>query len=329
MKGIWKHTLKRAAALIVALMMVLTVTPVLAQETDPLSVSLNWTDSEGGAVSAAAVRLTYAGFENYFWAYLPADAPLDAVSLSISDASGRYMFFAPENGAVLSGLQDAGTGIGAVTPVDIVCYDGEMRQVATLHLYVSTQAQQPEQPSFAPPQVTVRFVNQQTGEDVASSYQQTCALGEDTTVTAPQVDGYHLVGSDSQTVTVDVNGNPSVWDVTFYYEADQQAVAPDVTIHCVDLNSNTEIYTTTQGTTLGQVNTIYAPTLEGYDLSGSGEETVTVDAQGNADKVEVTFYYTAKTYTAPDVTIHCVDLNSNTEIYTTTQGTTLRSEERR
>ena len=31
MKGIWKYTLKRAAALIVALMMVLTVTPVLAQ----------------------------------------------------------------------------------------------------------------------------------------------------------------------------------------------------------------------------------------------------------------------------------------------------------
>ena len=119
-------------------------------------------------------------------------------------------------------------------------------------------------------------------------------------------------------MTVDAQGNADKVEVTFYYTA-KTYTAPDVTIHCVDLNSNTEIYTTTQGTTLGQANAIYAPTLEGYDLSGSGEETVTVDAQGNADKVEVTFYYTAKTYTAPQIIIHCVDQDTNTEIKTLEQ----------
>ncbi len=135
-------------------------------------------------------------------------------------------------------------------------------------------------------------------QPVADDATATCSEGV-TDVRAEPVnlkDGYRLIGSDIQQVTVDANGaNPA--EIIFFYEYVQTAaptVNPvDVTIHYLDETSHMPVAQDTYFTCAeGDTDVYPAPNdlLSDYELSATAPVKVTVTAQG-ADPAEVTFYY--------------------------------------
>ena len=91
----------------------------------------------------------------------------------------------------------------------------------------------------------------------------------------------------------------------------------DVTIMCVDADTNETIYTTSQTCAPGPY-TITAPMLPDYDLVSDGAVNGTVDANG-ANPAQAVFGY-RKQVSAVDVAIVCVDADTNETIYTSAQN---------
>ncbi|MBE5777073.1 MAG: hypothetical protein E7326_06155, partial [Clostridiales bacterium] len=315
----WKNTLNRLAALVLAIMLALPYAPAFADE-DPFSVVLSWQDPEGQMQSAQAQRLHYSGFENYLWVYLPAEAPLDAITLNVTDESGYLVRFDPENGSVLSGLANSGSSIHD-QPVIITGYDDSGFGAAVYYLYVSTDAEMADEPSFRAPSVPVRYVDE-NGNEIGSTSVE-AALGQSTAVSAPDFDGYTLISDRTQYVAVDFMGNAMVSEVVFRYQQNVVYTAPSIPVNCYDENGNV-LYSWNQETVLDSTTTVTAPSFDGYELNDSAEKYISVDAQGNADVDEITFSYKAIVYTAPSIPVICYDENGNV-LYSWNQETVLGS----
>ena len=163
------------------------------------------------------------------------------------------------------------------------------------------------------PVVTVRCVDAADESVVLYTEEKQAELGMQNTLHAPHVDGYELSGDAEKYVQVDEWGIADVYEVTFKYTAIVYH-APAVNVVCLDRATNAVIHTETVQTAVDSTMRISAPAVADYQVSGSAEDYVTVDAKGNADKLEVVFYYDAIMYVAPVIDVVCVDETTRQEI---------------
>ena len=145
MKHQW--ILRKAAALLTALLLVVSVMPAAcaaSPDWDQLQIILSWTDESGTAQSAYAVPVTQteAG-EGVFWAMLPPEALMSGVTFEASHPLHAYEI-SPAAGTVLEGLSDAGQAIDGISYYPVSAYDPETGMAETFLLYVSTVTSQPE-----------------------------------------------------------------------------------------------------------------------------------------------------------------------------------------
>lgn len=314
MKG--THRLIAFIVLIACLLTPLTTQAATAQD---ISISVQWTDALGNTqFSAPAVPVTEEPEENRFWLTLPWDAPMDALTLQISDLSGTYVSFAPNQGDVLEGIADAnGTLDGPFTIISACNAFGEWTGV--YYLYVSYQPLPQETP--AQPQsalVTVHYVDEYNQPLLPD---QTLQLEEGShTVSAEEIENYRLISPASFPVTVDAFGGAYPSDITFGYAFVPQPA--QVTVHYHDENGVAILPDETL-TLEGGSHTVSAQNIEHYTLYSPSSFPVTVDANG-ANPSEITFAYIRELATAT-VTVHYVNEYGtqlmNDQIVTLEEGT--------
>ena len=152
---------QRVLALVLTLMMLLTgfTLPAQAEDWQQLSVILSWTDGAGNPVSATAAPVSWSEDQAY-WVRVTPEALAQGMTLSVTDPTGQYTYTTP-TGDVLTGVFDAGTTIdGTILPVEITAYDGAGNAVAVYHLYVSTQADVPQEIKPEPARADVQVIYQ-------------------------------------------------------------------------------------------------------------------------------------------------------------------------
>ena len=138
--------LKRATALLAALLLALSALPLASAASEDwasLQISLSWYDSLGVMQSATAFPAgeTEAG-EGCFWVLLPADAPLDGLTFSAFHPIHEYQY-SPEPGATLAGVTDAGEYMDGVSYIPVSVTDPATGMTEVFFLYVSTVTDQP------------------------------------------------------------------------------------------------------------------------------------------------------------------------------------------
>ncbi|WP_270758226.1 MucBP domain-containing protein [Lacticaseibacillus paracasei] len=117
--------------------------------------------------------------------------------------------------------------------------------------------------------------------NVLKSTTQTANVGEQATVNAPSIAGYDLQGAQQQTVTAKEG-----LTVTFAYKKHVEVPASaNITVQAVD-ESGQVLKTAKQTAKVGEQLTISAPAVDGYDLQGAQQQTVTAQ-----DGMTVTFKY--------------------------------------
>ncbi len=142
----YQWILKRATALLAALLMALSALPLAAAASadwTELQISVSWYDSTGALQSAAAFPAgeTETG-EGCFWMLLPADAPLDGLTFTAFHPAHEYQY-SPEPGSVLAGVTDAGEYMDGVSFVPVSVTDPGTGMTESFYLYVSTVTDQP------------------------------------------------------------------------------------------------------------------------------------------------------------------------------------------
>ena len=110
MKGI-----NRFVAWLLVLSWLMLPVGALAASAQDMSISVQWTDGVGNVrLSDMAVPVSADMGENRFWITLPLDAPLDGLTLNISDLTGGLSSFMPGQGETLANVQDAMGSLNAV-----------------------------------------------------------------------------------------------------------------------------------------------------------------------------------------------------------------------
>ncbi|MGN0779478.1 MAG: MucBP domain-containing protein, partial [Aristaeellaceae bacterium] len=291
---------QRVMALMLTLMLLLTgyTVPAQAEDWQNLSITLSWTDGAGNPASAMATPVAWSE-DRAYWVRVTPEAMAQGMTLTVSDPSGQYTYTTPY-GDVLTGVMDAGSAMDStVMPVEVTAYDGAGNAVAVYHLYVSTQADVPEEPKAEPATAEVQVVYQTVDGIQLGSTTKHCVEGESNEVYAAEIDGYTLAADYSaavQYVTVNSDGTASPNPVIFYYNAVQvEPATAEVTVQYMTVDGML-LSSQTQWCTEGQSNEVYAAELDGYTLAtdySAAVQYVTVNSDGTASPNPVIFYYNA------------------------------------
>ena len=195
-----RFNISRGGALFLALMMLLSPVMGLAQPPlDPITIAASWTGADGSAQTANSVLVTYEGYQNTYWLYLPMEAVQADAAVTVTDNyPGTYPggFTLPQ-GQPLSmlGYIDAGAGLSQ-QPVYFQALDANNMPMADFTLYVSTLAPTPEPPQPVetpvpqPLNIPVRYVDQNTGAELMPASSVSAPVGQTTPVYAQPIDGY-------------------------------------------------------------------------------------------------------------------------------------------
>ena len=344
--------LRKVLALVLAALLALSPLAALAGglPADPCIISVQWTDGQGMTQFAQAVRVPYAGFEDCYWVQVPADAPLQGLTLQIMDTTGMYPRFSISSGSLLSFVTDAGTSLTTGTPVEIMAYTADGEPGACYYLYISTLAALPEAPGaldapteapteaptaapVMPVEIPVRYMCD--GYEIASATVATLQEGS-TPVYAQPFDlpeGYLLLGENVQYVLLTAEG-ASQYEVVFNYQyvapteaptaIPTEAPVPAATITVSYLSMPEGLPVARDGVVTceaGQRIVVFANPeglLPGYTLVSAAEVEVFVDAFGTPSSPTVNFWYQyeapatpAPTIAPAQVYIHYVDEAGN------------------
>ena len=291
--------LRRLAAWMTSLLMLLSplALPALALTQDEINamptVTLFYQLAEDGETLSMAATPTSDSFGKAYWAMLPAEAFSYPVTLSVT-ANPNYPYtFTPEDGAQV--FADAGTVdySGAYTAID--AYQDDMF-VEEYHLYVSP-AEMPLEVS--PADVPVYYVDADDPGVVLYSTTFTAYYNIDNVVVVdPSLvpSDYTFVGQENGVyVSVDEYGQASPSSVTFSFRmAAQQGT---LTVYYVDDYGNTfnsETRTLDPGSYDITPDYNYVP--DGYTLTGSDTQPVTVENSGVTSPDSVTFTFAQPVY---------------------------------
>lgn len=134
------------------------------------------------------------------------------------------------------------------------------------------------QPEDKAQPVTVLYVDQD-GTSILAPEQLTGKVGEDVSVTAPEIEGYTLDGSATQSATISEEGQT----ITFTYikdkEVEPEKVGKSVNVLYVD-DYGTPIAEATELTgKYGETVTATAKDIEGWVLSGEATQTATISEE--------------------------------------------------
>ncbi len=151
------------------------------------------------------------------------------------------------------------------------------------------------------PSVVVRYIDQNTGNDIREPESVICPINSSTAVQARTVSGYTLSGQAIRYVSVDAQGKASPEEVVFVYIQDSVPQVAWVQVVYRDIEG-VQLYTATEpcdvGTTLTVAVDISQVPAE-YELSDSLQKTIEVVS---AETDEVTFWFrkrTVNTFTIP------------------------------
>ena len=144
--------------------------------------------------------------------------------------------------------------------------------------------------------VTIRYVDAATMQDIATAQQQGDLGPGSHSIEARPEDlpiHYHLVGDQTQTVTVDADGNPDRVEVVFNYN--YEVPKASITIRYVDAATMLDVASPQQQADLGpgphEIQANPTDLQQYYVLAGAPSQTVNVDANGLTDKAELVFSY--------------------------------------
>ncbi|MDD4080205.1 MAG: SH3 domain-containing protein [Eubacteriales bacterium] len=305
------RSIRRIAALITALLMMLPSLLALGQMQQPVIFTLAYTDSQGQPVLAEALPVPYEGYATSYWLYLDPQAQADpGANLIIQDTFNQYPGgFTTASGTPIDQLffMDAGMDLTGM-PLEVQALGPNDETMATYYLYISLAAQQPYPPEAAQPApIAIHYVDQ-NGQEFASE-QRTLDPGPHPVAPDPGrvPEGYTLTGAGEYNVIVDAAGaNPA--DITFTYHYQPVIQPAMVTIRYVDQNGQ-EFASEQREFPAGQhIVTPDSSRVPGeYSLTGQGEYTLMVDENG-ANPADITFTY-QKAIAPAMVTIHYVDQN--------------------
>ncbi|MBQ9944445.1 MAG: hypothetical protein IJO67_08780 [Clostridia bacterium] len=319
-------THKKSIFLLVFVLLVSLMMPLAAAQEQPVQIFAQWTDDWGQPQTATATPIPYAGYENSYWLQLPEGVTADRAALYIQDTSGMYSSFSVPNGTLLDIVLDAGIDLATAMPLEIMAFTNDGQTGPLFNLYVSSfpLPREPGAPVIMPARITVRYLDSQTFEPVATETRPTVEGGTHPVYPEPRdlKLNYQLSGDGFVTVTVDEYGaHPDVVD--FYYDYVKAPVEPvDIIIRYRDIDTQQEIASATSKTAYEGPNTIEAAPYDlpaGYVLESSPSAVVTVTEYG-ADMPELTFYYR---YEKPEVkpvtvTIYYVDESNMQQVATPT-----------
>ena len=292
-----KHTATSRRRLFAWLMVLLTACQMLpvvafaAEDWKNLVISVGYTDGNGNPASAAAMPVEGAG-ENVFWMQVDGSAFSNGMTLHISHPNHPNYAFVPGEGEPLATVQDPGGVLDPNKAVYINAFEnGGSQPVATYLLYISTATVPAPEPVTG--SVDVVYVNQADGAELA---RETRSLTQgDNSIQAnsgkvPQ--GYTLVGSDTQNVTLYADGTKSPETVTFTYAPPAPATGTVDVVYVSEADGSElgrETRELTQGDNPIQANSGKVP--QGYTLVGSDTQNVTLYADGTKSPETVTFTY--------------------------------------
>ena len=157
---------------------------------------------------------------------------------------------------------------------------------------------------------TVNFLEQGTDKVLATAKNGTAVYNQTVTENAVAIDGYNLVGENSQSIVIDTENNV----INFYYAKRTDLV---FTVNYVDKNTNETLET---GTKTSQVfgDVITAESLKkdftGYTFDSASADSVTITTGTN----EITLYYTINTY---DYTVNFLEQGTDKVLATAKNGT--------
>ncbi|WP_155288052.1 MucBP domain-containing protein [Lacticaseibacillus zhaodongensis] len=138
--------------------------------------------------------------------------------------------------------------------------------------------------------LTVHYVDQ-NGATIKTDTNQSGVQGEVFTVDAPTIPGYRLIDPNQQTITGKYVGNHM--ELTLHYLKDgavpDEAMDANLTVHYVDQNGATIKTDTNQSGAQGESFTVDAPTIPGYRLIDSNQQTTTGKYVGN--QMDLTLRY--------------------------------------
>ena len=261
-----------------------------------------WYSHNGNGESTMAVSLSDTGTD--YWAQLPYDAFDGEIGISLNDLYGRYAGWSADFGTVdgnnmtISGVSSAGGSVDGFPTLTIYALDPYGNQVAVYSLYLSVSPA-PMEP-VGPTSADIQVYYQSEDGSYLGSTTATIASNSGDFIYAQEFSGYQLVSEGSVYVTVDGNGNPSQYSVTFTYRALPQNA--DITVY----------YQTEDGMSLGGTTVtiasnngdyICAQDINGYQLISEGSVYVTVDGNGNPSQNPVIFTYRVLPQSA-DITVY-------------------------
>ncbi|HHU02992.1 MAG TPA: hypothetical protein GXZ91_07700 [Christensenellaceae bacterium] len=185
-------------------------------------------------------------------------------------------------------------------------------EVIFYYVAIETPAPQTEEPTEAPTSVNiiVRFIDKDTGAEIASAQEQTLPTNEQTTVYALPSDlkeGYTLVdGVDAVLVQVDALGIANPSSVEFYYI---KLNLPTVTVRYLEEGTDIEVAKSQKiSLNIGEniINANPENLLDGYEIISPSVYIVTA-SYDEATTYTVEFYYTKEISTPVDVMVHYLD----------------------
>ena len=162
-----------------------------------------------------------------------------------------------------------------------------------------------------PIEVTVRYLRNVTGQEIASPDTILCPLGETKEISAREISGYVLRGDALQLVTVGPNGEINAKEVVFYYDPVE---APIVTVSYLFEDGGHAAADDEIPCAFGSSITIPARNFPGYTVIGDPVQTVTADENGNVLPDHIQFVY--RISAEPSIIVRYIESTNGTEIRT-------------
>ena len=157
------------------------------------------------------------------------------------------------------------------------------------------------------PTVLVKYLSQD-GREIRNPEYVTCTVGQQSVITAPEIEGYSVVGNSQMIVTVDASGKASPSEVEFRYVSNLVIVRIVYRVK----NSGTEIYSTSQTFRIATENTVnvdLSAVPETFELADESSKLITIDANGIAMPSEAVFYFKVKSVASVDIVVRYQDID--------------------
>ncbi len=284
-----RYSLKRALSLVLCAVMLLGLFPASALALDDwqsLSVTLAWVDAAGTPMQVQAMPVPWSQ-NQAFWAQVPADVPLDTLTVTPMHPNHAYTFQLGDDFGTVT-WQDAGTELLEDAGIMIRAYENDML-VDTYQLYVSTLIAMPEEPPVVPLTATVEVTWLSDDGMVNESSFETVTQGMPLTFAPREYPGYVCLNPDPVTVDVGPDGMPTQGRVEFRYQKEAAPNAEVAVRHVAQ--DGTVLFETVDSLAPGTQQTYGKMDFAGYTCLDETPITVTVDANGVADRASVEFYY--------------------------------------